>query len=344
MIARFGDNGTAEIQAKVATALVAKGLAQNMLGDYAAAIAACDEVIARYRDNDVPEMQVQVATALVNKGVALGKSGDNAAAITAFDDMIVRFGDSDTPELQVQVATALVEEGIALGKSGDNAAATTVFDDVVVRFGDCDTPELQMWVAGALSCKGFARELLGDYAAAIAAYDEAIVCFGDSDAPERQMWVAWTLSCKGLAQTAIGRADENLRICAELDRRLTAFTSDERTFLAWRSGWLRAAALLMQGQHPPAMEAFRSAYAGFAPQNVAMMREIAEVTIPRLIAVGASEHDLVEILSNNETKSDALMPLIVALRQRMGVEVRAPTEILEVAEDIQKQIQKITAK
>ena len=71
--------------------------------------------------------------------------------------------------------------------------------------------------------------------------------------------------------------------------------------------------------------------------------ETAVVTIPRLIAVGASEHDLVEILSNDPTKSDALMPLIVALRQHMGVEVRAPTEMLEVAEDIRKQIDKITA-
>ena len=73
-----------------------------------------------------------------------------------------------------------------------------------------------------------------------------------------------------------------------------------------------------------------------------MMREMADVTIPRLIAVGASEHDLVEILSNDETKSAALMPLIIALRQRMGVEVRAPTEMLEVAEDIRKQIEKMS--
>ena len=111
----------------------------------------------------------------------------------------------------------------------------------------------------------------------------------------------------------------------------------------WRAKWLRAAALLMQGKHPAAMEAFRSAYAGFAPENVTMMREIAVMTIPRLIAAGASEHDLVEILSNDEIKSAALMPLIIALRQRMGVEVRAPTEMLEVAEDIRKQIERITA-
>ena len=89
------------------------------------------------------------------------------------------------------------------------------------------------------------------------------------------------------------------------------------------------------------MEAFRSAYAGFAPENVTMMREMAAVTIPRLIAVGASEHDLVDILSQRRDKIRALTPLIVALRQRMGVEVRAPTEMLEVAEDIRTLIEMI---
>ena len=200
------------------------------------------------------------------------------------------------------------------------------------------------------------QEEPGDYAAAIAPYDEAIGApraqrkkslaiarFGDSDAPEMQARVAWALSCKGLVETAIGRADESLRVCAELDRRLAGLTGGERTLLAWRAKWLRAAALLMQGKRPAAMEAFRSAYAGFAPENVTMMREMADVTIPRLIAVGASEHDLVDILCNDETKSGALTPLIIALRQRMGVEVRAPTEMLEVAEDIRKQIEKITA-
>ena len=260
-------------------------------------------------------------------------------------DAATRFGDSDAPEIQERVAMASIGKGLALARLGDYAAAIAAFDEVTARFGGGDVPEMLEWVVSwAWGAKGAAQEELGDHAAAIAAFDEVIARFGDSNALEIQEWVAWALSCKGLVQTAIGRADESLRVCAEMDRRLARLTRGERTLLAWRSKWLRAAALLMQGKRPAAMEAFRSAYAGFAPENVTMMREMADVTIPRLIAVGASEHDLVEILSNDKTKSDALMPLIIALRQRMGVEVRAPTEMLEVAEDIRKQIEKITAK
>ena len=342
-ITRFGNNDAPETQTWVAWALMVKGDAQEELGDYVAATTAYDEVIARFGDNDVPEIQVQVATTLVNKGVAQGKSGDDAAAITAFEETIVRFGDNGAPDIQVEVATALVNKGVARRKSGDNAAAIAAYDEVIARFGDNDAPKIQTWVAWALVYKGVVQEELSDHAAAITAYDEVITRFGDSDAPEIQARVARALSCKGLVQTAIGRADENLRLCAELDRRVAALPGDDRTFFAWRANWLRAAALLMQGKRPAAMGAFRSAYAGFAPENVTMMREMADVTIPRLIAVGASEHDLVDILCNDETKSGALTPLIIALHQRMGVEVRAPTEMLEVAEDIRKQIEEITA-
>ena len=216
--------------------------------------------------------------------------------------------------------------------------------DAGAHFGNSDTQKMQKGFAMALVAKGAVQHMLGDHEAAIAAFDEVIARFGDSNAPEIQTWVASALSCKGLAQTALGWADESLRVCAELDRRLATLTGGGKPMFTWRAKWLQSAALLMQGKRPAAMEAFRSAYAGFAPENVTMMREIAVVTIPRLIAVGASEHDLIEILSNDETKSDALMPLTIALRQRMGLEVRAPTEMLEVAEDICKQIEKKTVK
>ena len=48
------------------------------------------------------------------------------------------------------------------------------------------------------------------------------------------------------------------------------------------------------------------------------------------IAVGASECEVAKILSRDRTKADALGPLIVALRQRAGEAVRAPTEVLKV--------------
>ena len=91
-------------------------------------------------------------------------------------------------------------------------------------------------------------------------------------------------------------------------------------------------------RHQADMDAFRSAYAAFVPGDETMMREMIEI-VPDLIVSGASEHDLVEILSSDKEKSDSLTPLVVALRQNIGEEVRASPEVLEVAADIRKLIE-----
>ena len=58
-----------------------------------------------------------------------------------------------------------------------------------------------------------------------------------------------------------------------------------------------------------------------------------------LVEFGVPEHDRVEILSSDKAKSDRLTPLVVALLQRIGEDVRAPTEVLEVAPDVRKRIE-----
>ena len=58
-----------------------------------------------------------------------------------------------------------------------------------------------------------------------------------------------------------------------------------------------------------------------------------------MITAGASERDLVKILSADSKTADALAPLVVALRRLAGESVRAPAEVLEVAADIHTHIE-----
>ena len=96
-------------------------------------------------------------------------------------------------------------------------------------------------------------------------------------------------------------------------------------------------------EYPATMEAFRSAYAAFLPNDEITMHEILRL-VPNLIATSASAHELVDILLSDRDKSGTLVPLIVALRQHTGEEVRAPVEILEVAADIRERIEARAAK
>ena len=81
------------------------------------------------------------------------------------------------------------------------------------------------------------------------------------------------------------------------------------------------------------MDVFRSAYAVFAPNDEIMMSDMLKF-VTELMAAGVFAGDLVKILSRDEVKSRTLRPLVVALRQHAGEEVREPTEVLEVAADI----------
>ena len=339
VVTRFGASDDSNLQWWVACALVDKGKAKEGLGEWEAVIAAYDEVVTRFGASDDPHLQWWVAAALVGRGEASGKLGEWAAATTAYDEAVARFGASDDPHLQRRVAAALVGRGETSGKLGEWEPAITAYGEVVTRFGASGDPNLQWWVACALVDKGKAKEGLGEWAAAIAAYDEVVARFGATDDPHLQRRVAWALVDKAMRQTEIGLTEKALRTCDELERRLgTSLTGDEEIEFAWRAMCLRARALSIRGECGRATDAFRSAYAAFLPGHDAMMQGMLQL-VPDLIADGASARDLVAVLSSDSTKSGMLAPLVVALREYGGEEVRAPEEVRKVAEDIRVRIE-----
>ena len=53
-----------------------------------------------------------------------------------------------------------------------------------------------------------------------------------------------------------------------------------------------------------------------------------------LASVGITEDAVLEVLSSDRQRSDALLPLVTALRQRVGKDVRVSSEVLEVSAGI----------
>ena len=158
---------------------------------------------------------------------------------------------------------------------------------------------------------------------------------------EPQVRVLRALLNKGDRQIEIGRAEEALQTCDQFDRRFGEDTDTESSalaFLRWQAKWMRTHALLVINEHPAALSVFQSVCTMFVVGNETMLREML-ARVPILIAAGAPERDLVEILSADSKNADALAPLVVALRRLAGEPVRAPTEVLEVAADICKDIE-----
>ena len=326
--------------AKTALMIFIKAYAHSELGNSEKAVAVYDEVIERFGNHSALNVQSTIVKALMNKGYQQGLLGEAEAEIEIYGEIVERFGDSDATELQEQAAKALFNKAVTRGQLGDVEAELETYGEVVERFGDSDVPEIQKQVAAALVNKGVARGQLGEIEAEITLYDEVVKCFGDSDVPELQEQVAKALFNKGKVQIDLRHTMEALNTSEELERKYGTLTDDDAITFEWRARWIQMKVFLAQGKHLDSMKTFSSIYSAFVPGNRIMMRHILDHVLA-LMAAGASERDLVDILSGDNRKSDALEPLVVALRQRIGETVRAPVEVLEIAQDIRQRIEEM---
>ena len=94
----------------------------------------------------------------------------------------------------------------------------------------------------------------------------------------------------------------------------------------------------LQGRRNNAIEAFRNIYVAHVHGSEATLKDLIGLAID-LTASGCRERALLEIVMGDEKKSDELLPLVVALQRRAGEVVRAPVEVMEVADDIVEQIE-----
>ena len=341
LVARFSTSDTLALQVLVAKALLNKGVTHGQRGESEAELVAYQDLITRFGASDTLELQVPVAQALLNRGITHGQRGESETALTAYDDLVARFSTSDTLALQVLVAKALLNKGVTHGQRGESEAELVAYQDLITRFGASDTLELQVPVAQALLNRGITHTQRGESEAAMAVYHDLVARFGASNAPELRVRVSRALLKKGDRQIEIGLAEEALQTCDEFDRRFGEVLDNESSALAplrWQAKWMRTHALLVLNAHPAALSVFQSVCAMFVVGNEAMLREML-ARVPILIAAGAPERDLVEILSADSKTAGAAAPLVVALRRLAGEPVRAPAEVLEVAADLCKDIE-----
>ena len=286
------------------------------------------------------------ATAMDDKGAILSFREIVAEFDEAENGQVIEIMDRDLASSREQsphtpepaMALALWRKAVAHGNLGEYEAAIAIYDQLVAFIGDSDVPELQVQVATALVYMGITQGQLGDAQAAVSTYDAVATRYGDSDVSELQVQVAKSIVNRAEMETRLGRAEEALHTCEEFERRSGVLAGVEKGALERRSGWVRTRALFLLEQHAAAMDLFRSVYAAFVPSEQIMVGEML-AQVPDLIAAGASERDLVAVLSSDSEKANKLVPLVVALRQRAGEVVRAPAEVLEIATDIHRLIE-----
>ena len=332
---------TPEIQAEVARAMVGKGSMYAKFSDPEAAVLVYDEVVERFDPSDDPKVQVQVAEALILKGQQLEQLGDSDASRAIFDQVVERYAGSDDPDLLVNVAKVLTDKSISEGVLRSARASLARFEQVVewsCKEQDAGSLSVAIELSIAIELSMYREEFydaLEDTEKQIVAMDEIIEYTHASNIPRYQTIAAIVLIKKGELLVKLSRHETALKVCEEFDRRLDAMTFKCPIRLRWYIARTRIRALLAQGRHLAGLDAFRSAYALFNSRDTIMISGITDC-VRELVAYGIAERAIGQVLLDDREKSDTLVPLVTALRLRIGEEVRAPKEVLEVAADVCK--------
>ncbi|MYH15426.1 MAG: hypothetical protein F4149_09650 [Gammaproteobacteria bacterium] len=332
IVRRFGGSEEPALMEEVAKAILYTGLTLGKLGREEDAISAYDDIVQRFGGSDAPELMEGVAKALFCKSQALARLGRSYDEMATYDEIVLQFADSDSPALMAEVAKALLYKGVALGMLGEEQDELAAYEEIVHQFPDNDGPEPVERVAKALLSKSSALKTLGKKDHELAVSGEAVQGFGNGDAPHLQETITTALTFRALAANRAGDPTIALTLCDDIDSRISPPTVNAVICM-----WLRTEALVLLRKHLDAMRTLEAAYEALDPSDSRLI-PIASSCISNFVAAGADQGSILRILTSDKEKAASLLPLIVALRRRLGEDVRVPTEVEEVAQDIMRYI------
>ncbi len=339
---RLGDPREMSLLSRSSALALNTAAANLRLGNFETAKAESKRIVDRFAEYGTRWFQQEVAAALLWQAKAENELGNFGDAIALLDEVAARYGESENEDVQFQVARSLVLKAeIVRERQVDYIGAAAIYEDAIKRFGRSEHPEIREHMTTARANRAFLCGVTGDFDEEIACYDELIAGLDNSVAPQDPSTALIALAFKSRRLAELGKANEALRICDDYVRLMAdsadGWPMETRLWMDWHAKGTRALALTVKGEIGAAMLAFRAAYDSFPSHHEMAIGEMMRL-VPELIAAGASEHVLVEVLAGDDGKSEALRPMIVALQQRTGETVRAPAEVLQVAADLASRI------
>ena len=278
------------------------------------------------------------AQVFIKQGIHLRENAQPEEAIRAFDEAVKEVRHLRSVEAQRVSAVSTIHKGFVYLELNDPISAAALYDQVVEQLDGEDATDLNNLTALALFNKGNAQIMMGDPQEAVLTFDQIVRRCSDDQSIESRRAVARALLSKGQAFTLLGRTESALDICNEVARTHGDLSETGGVSFVWRALWTKATALLHRQQVERARNIFRGLYSAFDPAHPDMLNVMIAGVI-ELITNGMPEREVIDILMIDQEKSDALAPLVVALRQRQGEVVNSAAEIGAVADDVREAIE-----
>lgn len=333
VVRHCGNSGDARMKAKASRALLNRGRLFYNQGHHLRALTHCQQIVHRYWGEKLPELREDVARACHLLNRIHQRSGLLEEALGLCNDMARFCEPADAPQLRVCLAEALYEKGCVQAKLSRHEEAARTFGDLVRRFHDDSALEHSTVVCNALAKRAQLELLSGEFHRAIATCRSVLdTCRGVSSTGQREVLID-TLIVKGDAECWLRHS----QLAIDTGNKLVQWFGDETGSAGipaeWLARWIRARARGQNGDRAAVVTDLRWLYERLDVSNANMVAEMAGRTYDLLVE-DAQAHELLDVLSGDPGKHRALWPLTVALQILVGVEVRVPVEVLEVAQDI----------
>ena len=336
MIERFGNSPDPRVRIYVAATMLNRSKSESSLGDPITAVATIETVVSRFEDDRDPRIRKLVAEAIHNSGLIKGELGKKEEEIASYEEVVDRYGEDPEEEIKKIVASAITNIGVAHGQRGDFVTAMKTFDSVIECYSSSKSSELQSAVVRATLNKGQVRGQQGEFNEAIKTFEYLIERYGDLKSKDVLSVVVQALISMAYYQITLEYFDEALRTCDEADKRLKDEEAHYPREISLIS-WLRMKTLYHKSDEDAALALFQSIYSIFDQDNEDSM-SLMQSGVVSMVAEGTSERTILDVLVSDEQKAKTLTPLITALRIRLGEKARAAVEVMEVAEDILREI------
>ena len=338
IIARFGKDIMPSSRDAVAIAKFIRGLAMHELNDTEGAIAAYDDVIATYGSENNEKLTIVLAARL-NRAFLHMDLGHRQEMLDCLTDIISRYGQDERPFVARHVAHAMLEMGsLQTDAAGPRRESLKTWRALIDRFASSDDPAVRQRVADAyIEIVAFLtyHDLSED---ALATCEEAVKYTDDDDEAEIRMRGTQILLVMGWIQRTLGRIDDALASHDELDRRFGEIVGLGELHWRWHAGRERVLTYYNSGITDRWREMLRKLYTALDPGHEAMLADMHDLVV-QLAATDAPTDVLAAELGADPERGRVLWPLVVALRRHAGESVRAPGEVMEVADDILEEIE-----
>ena len=271
--------------------------------------------------------------------ITFRKLGRNEQSIKALEDVIESVAKNDASpwnRISIRAYSEMVET--QLGESPLNALKTisAAIQDIDLRSDE----QFEVELVNLLERKATIESEHVDEEAALATRQQIYDRFHETTNIEACSLVCNSLFLQGLDALTQQRLDEVKVVSSRLDI-LVRNLPDLRRFLRHKFDALffRILAIVFEGDdgHKKALSTFREMGDIVERGNPLMMKSTMLLT-KLLLRIGIEETDLITTLSGNKRDDMVLLPLVVALRMRLGDDIREPREIQEVAQDVYHEI------